>query len=175
MTVPSAWMPAARIERIIVHWTAGGHKASGLDLTHYHLLIEGDGKLVRGLPTIDGNGIGSGQIGRRASHTLNCNTGSIGVSLCCMARAVESPFNAGPSPMTREQWDALTPVLAALVRRYGAAVTDKTILTHAEVQPNLGIRQRGKWDITRLAFEPSIIGAKACGDLMRDRLRRALI
>ena len=56
--VPAAWMPAARLERIIFHWTAGAHRASGLDKSHYHILIEGDGKMVRGGPSIAANGIG---------------------------------------------------------------------------------------------------------------------
>ncbi|WP_248311241.1 peptidoglycan-binding protein [Bosea sp. UNC402CLCol] len=53
--VPSDWMPAAQMDRIIVHWTAGAHRGSGLDRSHYHVLIEGDGKLVRGIPPISLN------------------------------------------------------------------------------------------------------------------------
>lgn len=166
LVVPLSWMPAAQMSRIIVHWTAGSHRASGLDRSHYHLLIEGDGKLVRGIPPIslnDAHGCKPGY----AAHTLNCNTGSIGVSLCCMAGAVESPFNAGPAPMTRVQWDALPGVLADLCRRYGIPITPKTVLSHAEVQPVLNIQQRGKWDISRLAFDHCLVGATACGDAMR--------
>ncbi|WP_330166570.1 peptidoglycan recognition protein family protein [Rhizobium sp. GN54] len=109
-----------------------------------------------------------------AAHTLNANSGSIGVSLCCMAGASESPFSAGRAPMTRAQWDAMTSVVADLCRRYGIAVTDRTVLSHAEVQPNLGIAQRGKWDFSRLAFDPSVVGAKACGDKMRAEVRAKL-
>lgn len=166
--VPTAWMPAAKMDRIIVHWTAGGHKGSALDKEHYHLLIEADGGIVRGKPSIDLNDRGGVKAGY-AAHTLNCNTGSIGVSLCCMADAVESPFKAGSAPMTREQWDQLPHVLAALCRRYGIPVTPKTVLSHAEVQGTLGIKQKGKWDIARLAFDPSVVGAKACGDVFRAR------
>lgn len=163
--VPLAWMPPARLERIIVHWTAGQHRASALDKSHYHILIEGDGTLIRGGPSIAANGIGG--FGPRASHTLNCNTGSIGVSLCCMAGAIESPFQPGPAPMTAMQWSVLPGVVADLCRRYSIPVTRTTVLSHAEVQVNLGIKQRGKWDIARLAFDPSVKGAKACGDLLR--------
>lgn len=120
---------------------------------------------MRGTPSIAADGIGG--TGPRASHTLNCNTGSIGVSLCCMAGAIESPFNAGSAPMTAEQWSALPRVLADLCRRYGIAVSPRTVLSHAEVQGTLGIAQRGKWDITRLSFDPSVKGAKACGDAFR--------
>lgn len=43
------------------------------------------------------------------------------------------------------------------------------MLSHAEVQTTLGIRQSGKWDVARLAFDPSVVGAKAVGDLFRKR------
>ncbi|MGF7055404.1 hypothetical protein GGC47_004615 [Bosea sp. OAE752] len=46
-------------------------------------------------------------------------------------------------------------------------MTPKTVLSHAEVQGTLKIAQRGKWDIARLAFDPSAVGAKACGDTFR--------
>lgn len=170
--VPASWMPKATMKGIVVHWTAGAHKASALDKSHYHLLIEADGTLVRGVPTIDLN-----QAPARkgyAAHTLNCNSGFIGVSLCCMAGAVEQPFNAGSHPMTRTQWDRLPYVLAALCERYSIDPTPKTVLSHAEVQTNLGIKQRGKWDISRLAFDPSVKGAKACGDLFRASTRTLL-
>lgn len=169
--VPASWMPAAKMQRIIVHWTAGQHRASDLDRQHYHLLIEGDGTVVRGVPTIDLNQ--SPARAGYAAHTLNCNSGSIGVSLCCMAGAVESPFDAGPQPMTRTQWDKAADVLAVLCARYGIEPTRQTLLSHAEVQDTLGIRQRGKWDISRLAFDPSTVGAHACGDrLRRETLAR---
>ncbi|MDX3929086.1 MAG: peptidoglycan recognition family protein [Shinella sp.] len=170
--IPVDWMPAAKMDRIICHWTAGANKASSFDGEHYHILIEDDGKLVRGIPSIKLNEapVKKGY----AAHTLNCNSGSIGVSLCCMGGSTESPFNAGKYPMTQAQWDALTSVIAQLAKRYGIAVTDKTVLSHAEVQNNLGIAQRGKWDFTRLAFDPSIKGAKACGDKMRAEAKAKL-
>lgn len=166
--VPALWMPAARLERVICHWSAGAYKASGLDKTHYHLIVEGDGNLVRGVHPISANGIGA--TGSRASHTLNCNTGSIGVSLACMAGAVERPFNPGRSPMTPTQWATLPRVVADLCRRYGIPVTERTVLSHAEVEPTLKIRQRGKWDFT---WRP---GMAAPGNPVKvgDELRHAV-
>lgn len=171
--VPADWMPAAQMNRVIVHWTAGAHRASGLDRSHYHILIEGGGKLVRGIPSIDLNDAGGAKPGY-AAHTLNCNTGSIGVSLCCMAGAIERPFKTGTAPMTRAQWDALA-VLADLCRRYSIPVTPRTVLSHAEVQGTLGIKQNGKWDISRLAFDPSVVGSKACGDQFRSSTSSLLV
>jgi hypothetical protein len=60
-------------------------------------------------------------------------------------------------------------------RRYDIPVTPKTVLSHAEVQNNLGIKQRGKWDISRLAVDPSMNGAKACGDLLRASVAAVLV
>lgn len=167
ITVPSSWMPLVPMRGIVVHWTAGGHNPTTFDKGHYHILIAGDGTVIRGTPTIDlnQNPVRKGY----AAHTRNCNSGWIGVSLACMAGAVESPFNAGSAPMTKAQWDKLPHVLAALCERYSIDVTPKTVLSHAEVQTNLGIAQSGKWDIARLAFDPSVKGAKACGDIFRAR------
>ena len=166
-TLPPAWMPACTMTGIVVHWSAGAHKASGLDRSHYHVMIEDDGRLVRGTRSIKDNAAPLSRL--YAAHTLGHNTGIIGVSLCCMAGAVESPFSVGVAPMTRTQWEVLPHVLAALCRRYAIPVDRKTVLSHAEVQGTLGIRQRGKWDITRLAFDPSVTGAHAVGDLFRSR------
>ncbi|OHV84141.1 peptidoglycan recognition family protein [Rhizobium sp. LCM 4573] len=164
-TLPAEWLPRAKMQRVICHWTAGGHRASDFDRSHYHILIEADGNVVRGKPSIALNEAPAKK--GYAAHTRNCNSGSIGVSLCCMALATEAPFNPGPAPMTKAQWDKLAVVVADLCRAYAIPVTPKTVLSHAEVQTNLGIKQSGKWDFTRLAFAPDVKGAKACGDLLR--------
>lgn len=166
--IPSAWLPSVRMERVIAHWTAGGHKATEFDRGHYHILIEGDGKLVKGIPSIALN-VSPVKPGY-AAHALNANSGSIGVSLCCMAGATESPFRAGNSPMMERQWNTLTVVLRELCAKYSIPVTPRTVLSHAEVQSNLGIAQRGKWDFTRLPFALDVIGSKACGDKMRREI-----
>jgi hypothetical protein len=44
----------------------------------------------------------------------------------------------------------------------------QTVLTHAEVQPTLGVKQRGKWDITRLSFKPDLVGAIPVGNYIRE-------
>lgn len=170
--VPLDWMPWAKMQRIIVHWTGGANKASGLDKEHYHILIEGDGNLVRGTHTIADNE--SAADGRYAAHTRGCNTGSIGVSLCGMAGAKESPFNAGSQPITAKQWGVLAGILSDLCRRYAINPGPTTVLSHAEVQGTLGIAQNGKWDIATLPFDPGIKGAKAIGDQMRAAVKARL-
>lgn len=170
--IPSSWMPAAKMDRVICHWTAGRHKASATDKKHYHVLIEGDGTVVKGDPSIKLNEAPAKD--GYAAHTRNCNSGSIGVSMCCMWNAKESPFDAGPAPMTKVQWTKMVQCVAELCVRYKIPVTPKTVLSHAEVQANLGIAQRGKWDFTRLAFDISTAGAKACGDKLRRDVSAAI-
>jgi hypothetical protein len=138
--VPAGWMPAAKMARVIVHWTAGTYTPSSLDRGHYHVLVNGDGMLVRGTPSIVVNGLPKARPGY-AAHTRNCNTGSIGIAICAMAGAVESPFDAGRYPVRLEQWSALIEACADLCARYGIPVSPQTVLSHAEVQETLAIKQ----------------------------------
>lgn len=170
--IPPDWLPDARMKRIHVHWTAGTHTANATDRKHYHVLVEGDGKLVRGNPSIKLNEapLSTGS----AAHTRSANTGAIGISMCCMSGAVERPFNPGRFPMTEVQWDVMVQAVADLAKRYDIAVTPKTVLTHAEVQPNLGIKQSGKWDVAILAFDPAFNTPKRVGDRLRTEVRAAM-
>lgn len=169
--VPDAWMPVAAMKRIIVHWTAGGYTANAVDRAAYHILIEESGKLVRGTHSIVDNV--STADGNYAAHTLKCNTGSIGVSMCCMHQCVEKPFAAGKFPLTDRQWQAMLQVVAQLCRRYGIDVTPQTVLGHGEVQKNLGILQKSKWDPMVLPWQPGL-SREQVGDLLRDRIREIL-
>jgi hypothetical protein len=163
--VPDSWMPAVEMKRIHVHWTAGGHRANSTDLNAYHILIEGDGNVVRANKSIAANAPGSGM--SPASHTKNANTRAIGVSMCAMREARESPFFGGSHPLTRTQWDVMIKVVAILAKKYNIPVTRQTVLTHAEVQPTLGIIQNNKWDINRLPFTNDFVGHYPIGDEMR--------
>lgn len=156
------------LQRTITHWTAGGNRASDTDLEHYHFVTEHDGKVVAGKREPEDN-IVTGD-GDYAAHVLNLNTGSIGVAMAGMRGAAESPFDAGPSPITEKQFEAHCLLLAELHRQYSIPITPKTCLTHAEVEPTLGVKQRGKWDIARLPFKPEIRGAIPVGDYMRERV-----
>lgn len=172
--VPDAWLPKAAMKRIINHWTAGTHKANATDREHYHLLIEGDGKLVRGDHEISDN-VNTGD-GDYAAHTRGANTGAIGVSICCMGGAdvrESNPYNPGRWPPTMAQWETLVAVNAELCAAYGIPVTPETVLSHAEVEGTLGIKQAGKWDFTRLPFFPETT-ARAIGDRFRKEVVVAL-
>jgi hypothetical protein len=132
--VPRAWLPNARVERIILHWTAGGPYPNLIDGLHYHLLVDKDGHVSRGrFP-----------VGRWCPHTRHLNTGSVGIAACGMAKAEPSPFSAGPSPLNEAQVAMLCAAAAEVAVRYDLVVTERTVLTHCEVPRVYGVPQRGR-------------------------------
>jgi hypothetical protein len=157
------------MKRSITHWTGGAGRASAKDRQHYHKITEFDGVVVDGTEAIADNIVTSD--GDYAAHTLKLNTGSGGFAMAGMAGATESPFNPGQFPITEIQFEAhCRDVLAPFHLQYNIPVTDRTCLTHAEVEGTLGVKQRGKWDLTRLPFKPELRGARAVGDYMRERV-----
>ena len=163
------WMPNCAMKRVIFHWTVGRYKANDFEKEHYHFLIEGDGKVVRGEHSIADNV--STADGSYAAHTLGCNTGSIGIAACCMMNCKESPFQAGPCPMTETQFEAMAEVAAELCKFYDIPVTPQTVLGHGEVQINLGIKQRGKWDAMVMPWSARLNSSQV-GDSFRTLVRR---
>jgi N-acetylmuramoyl-L-alanine amidase len=169
--VPEDWMPDCQMDRIITHWTAGGHHASTIDREHYHIIVEADGRLVRGDHSIADNVRTSDN--DYAAHTRGLNTRSIGISVCSMLGAVQNPFRAGAAPMTREQYEAMAIAVADLCQRYGIAVTPRTVLGHGEVQAILNVEQRGKWDPMVLPWDPDE-PIRAVGDAFRQMVESRL-
>lgn len=155
------------LKRIVAHWTVGKYTANAIDRKHYHFIVEGDGNIVEGDHKPEANI--KPVSGRYAAHTRALNTGSIGVSMASMHGA-QWPDKAGPYPFTEAQFNAMCKLIAGLCKRYNIAVTPQTVLSHAEVQPTLGVKQNGKWDFTIIPFMPHVKGAKACGDEMRRRV-----
>jgi hypothetical protein len=148
VAAPLAARVPSGLVRIILHWTAGGGHPTAHDRKYYHYLIDSDGKAYDGnLPPTANI---STKDGGYAEHTMGCNAGSIGIAFCGMRGAIERPFAAGPSPLTRAQIDIGAAFVAGVADRYGIPITPRTVLSHAEVQPTLGIAQEGKWDISWL-------------------------
>ena len=166
MIIPQEWLPAVPMKRVHLHWPAGRHEPNPVDLRAYHLLVTGKPEIVRGRPSIALNS-GSLQTGYSA-HTLNANTNAISLAICGMFGAVESPFDPGPFPITEDQFRLSAKACAVICEAYDIPVSRRTTLSHAEIEPTLGIKQRWKWDITRLPWNPSVRGAIAIGDLWRD-------
>lgn len=154
--------------RTITHWTGGGYRANAKDKRHYHLLTEFDGNQVRGKEDPEDNIVTSDD--DYAAHTLNLNSGSIGTAMCGMMGAQEYPLDYGDFPITEKQFERHCMMLAEVHANYAIPVNEFTCITHAEVEPRLGVKQRNKWDLTVLPFKEDIRGAYAVGDYMRKRV-----
>lgn len=158
------------LHRIHMHWTAGAYGAIQLELNHYHVLILEDGKVVLGNKMPEANA--NTRDGHYMAHTRAANSGAIGVAVDCMGGAKEHPFEAGNYPMTRVQLRSMAREVANLCDTYDIPVSRYSTLTHAEIQPTLGIRQRFKWDITwipgmRGPGDPILVG-DAIREMIRD-------
>lgn len=160
------------MKRIIMHWTAGTNKISPIDKEHYHEIVDSAGNREFGNLKPEANlNISDGVY---LAHTRGLNTGSIGLAMAGMHNANDRPFSAGNYPLTQTQLNAFVKMVAEYAETYGIPVTRKTILTHAEVQPTLGVAQRGKWDITWL---PDMTGPQdpvAVGDRLRAMVMDAM-
>lgn len=156
------------MKRVIIHWTAGTHNVSAVDKKHYHYIIGGDGAVVAGDLPVSAN---ESTATAYAAHTRGLNTGSIGVAFAAMHGAKERPFSAGRYPITEGQVAAMARLVFDLCEKYGIPVTPETVLTHAEVEPTLGVSQSGKWDVTWLPNMDQAGNARAVGDLLRQKVR----
>ena len=165
------------MQRIHMHWTAGGHKPNiDYDLKSYHFVVDGSSKIHHGKHKVKNNYVPSGQKLSKpyAAHTLNANSNAIGVSLCAMAGAQERPFKAGNAPIKKEQYNTFCKLIADLCYIFNVPLTNRTVLTHAEVEPVLGKAQNQKWDIMVLPFDkewgsnvkdPIVVGNKIRKDI----------
>lgn len=158
------------MRRVVIHWTVGHYSASDHDRQFYHFLVEGDGKVVRGIHSVSDNENTSD--GDYAAHTRGLNTGSIGVAACCMVGAQERPFRPGPKPLKQIQWRVMAEVVAELCDRYEIAVSDQTVLGHGEVEATLNRPQAGKWDPMILPWAPGL-SRREVGDQFRAMVREA--
>ena len=156
----------SKMARIVLHWTAGSHNVSDIDREHYHRVVAGDGTIVKGDHPIEDNL--STSDGIYAAHTRGCNAGAIGVAMAGMMGA-EGPGRLGKYPLTKVQFDACIELVRKLAKQYRIPVTLSTVLSHAEVQTTLGIKQNGKVDISfGIPGKPDLKSARACGDYIRS-------
>jgi hypothetical protein len=161
------------MKRIILHWTAGAYGVNNVEADAYHFIVNRDGSFTAGLDKPEDN-IPPLRPGAYAAHTLNLNSHSIGIAVDAMAGARERPLHTGPSPITPEQLDGLVGLTARLCMKYGIPVTRETVLSHAEVQRTLVVKQRPKWDITWLPGMQATGDAIEIGDVLRARVRTAI-
>ena len=164
---------AVPMKRIILHWSAGNGTVSDLEKQHYHRIVDHEGKVHQGHHPVSDN-IPPLTTGNYAAHTRMLNSYSIGVAMSAMRHAREAPFSWGDSPMTEVQVDALCLTVSALCTQYGIEVTPSTVLTHAEVQGTLGVRQNAKWDITILPGMELPQSPRKVGDILRSKINSNL-
>lgn len=154
---------ASGLSRVHWHWTGGHHKPNRDDKRPYHVLFEGSGAMIRLAALTD-----------YRPHTLNANSGAAGLSLCGMFEARERPFHAGPEPITEAQLDALVRETAEICKAYDIPVSQWSTLSHAEIQPTLGIKQNNKWDYTWLPGMSATGDPIEVGNKIRDMVRQEM-
>jgi hypothetical protein len=160
------------LHRVHLHWTAGAYGDIAMERKAYHVLILHDGRVVMGDYAPEANADTSD--GHYAAHTRAANSGAIGVSLDAMGGAQERPFNAGPYPITETQLKRAALEIANLCETYDIPVTKYSVLTHAEVQPTLGVKQRFKWDVTWIPGMTSPGDPVEVGNVIRQMIRAYL-
>lgn len=161
---------------IVNHWTGGGYTASAVDREHYQAIIEGSANVVYGDNTPEDQI--STSDGIYGAHTRAFNTKCIGVACAAMLGGKESaghPNYGSSAPLMEVQFHEMCKVNAGFCIKYNIPVTDKTVLMHSEVQPNLGIQQNGKWDLNVLPWDASIFGHRMVGDHMRELTSKYLL
>jgi hypothetical protein len=160
------------LHRVHLHWTAGAYGVIDMERRAYNELVDRDGNVHSGVfrPEAQANY----RVGHAASHTLNGNTGAIGLAVDAMAGAVERPFDPGSAPLTWPQLDALCARAAQHCEMYDIPVSRWSVMTHAEVQPTLGIVQRWKWDITWLPDMSAPGDPVQVGDRLRAMVREQM-
>lgn len=158
------------IRGVVWHWTAGANGIIELEREHYNFLTDTNGNIYDGNHTIASQAAYDWRKGVGASHTLSMNTGWVGISQDAMAGASGWPMDWGTHPITWEGTDAMLEKTMEVCEEYNIPVSRWTTLSHAEVQPTLGIRQRNKWDYMVLPDDKSVRDPVQVGDELRKRM-----
>lgn len=148
------------MKKIIIHWTGGVYVPNSTDRSHYHFLIDGEGKTINGTHKVEDNEDCTD--GNYAAHCGGGNTGSIGVALCGMW--------SNDYPIKRKQLEAMCKLVAELSIKYKIPISTDTILTHSEFghkYPNS--TSFGKVDIDKLPCI-SLYDRKSCGNWIRNKV-----
>lgn len=156
------------MNRIVIHWTAGGHQPNNEDYQHYHFMINKDGLKINGKYKPEDN-LDCSKSGKYAAHTGGGNTGSIGIAMCGMA-GFKNRNNVGKYPLTAKQVEACFKEVAKLCKQYKIKVTPYTVFTHYEFGlRNPNTTSKGKIDIIYLPSYPNI-PANKIGDFIRNKV-----
>jgi len=159
------------VRGIVWHWTAGANGLIDLERKAYNFLHDTKGNTYDGFSTVSEQVMYDWRRGIGASHTKSMNTGWIGQSVDAMAGAKQTnPITWGSNPITWEGIDAMLEKSAELVEEYDIPVSRWTTLSHAEVEPTLGIAQRWKWDYVVLPGDTVSRNPVEVGNVLRKRM-----
>lgn len=156
------------MKRIIIHWTGGTNFPNSLDLTHYHFVVDKNGRVIEGKfkPSDNLNCYD----GRYAAHTGGGNTGSIGIAVCGML-GYEGPKRVGQFPILQVQMETLFKKCAELCKQYNISIGPDTVLTHYEFGlKNPKTTSAGKIDINFLPYKPELKPGEV-GDFIRGKVK----
>lgn len=156
------------MNRIVIHWTAGGHQPNNEDYQHYHYMINKDGFVFSGKYTPADNL--NCNDGKYAAHTGGGNTGSIGIAMCGMA-GFKNRNNVGKYPITGVQLERCFELTAKLCKKYKIQINPYTVFTHYEFglrNPNTS--SKGKIDIIYLPPYPNV-PTNQVGEFIRNKVK----
>lgn len=161
------------ITRIHWHWTVSGYLVTPRITSHYNGVFDYEGNEYDGGAPPEQQAYYSSRFG--VSHSLSSNTGAVGLAVACLSGVKANwgsmAVDQGQYPITWKGIDAMLEKTMELCKEFDIYPSPWTTLNHAEIQPNLGIRQKGKWDIQILPDQPKkILSAKVAGDMMRARM-----
>lgn len=162
------------INRVHWHWTASTYNVTWDVRRHYNNVFDHEGnEYDGGTPAQQQAMYLPNRFG--VSHTLNGNTGAVGLAVVGMSGANANwganTVDQGKFPMTWEAIDAMLEKTVEYCRAFDIKPSPWTTLTHAEVQTNIGIRQNGKWDIRCLPDNPKqLLTEIAAGNALRKRM-----
>lgn len=164
------------LHRVIWHWTASTYDVTHSDLTHYNMVFDYQGNAYEGAarPEHQANYNWKRKIG--VSHTRNSNTGCVGLSVSAMHGASGWPkLDWGSYPLTWDGIDAMLEYTAELCEEFDIPVSPWSTLSHAEVEPTLGIPQKSKWDFMVLPGSTAPEDPVKIGNELRHRLKEKFL
>lgn len=164
----------ARLHRVQWHWSASKYAVTAFDLKHYNVVHDFEGNTYDGGARPEHQANYDWRRGVGVSHTKNANTGAIGECVVAMHGATGWPLNQGDFPLTWEGIDAMLRSSIDHHHNFDIPITPYSMLSHAEVEPTLGIAQSGKWDYMTLPDGTKIMDPVECGDFLRERMRNMM-
>lgn len=137
---------------IVLHWTASGYSPNITDLNHYHYLITGQGRVIKGFHSIEDNF--NCYDGNYAAHIDEGNTNTIGIAMCGMYE-FKNREEVGKYPLTKKQVEKCFLLTSQLMKKYNIPLSNVTTHYHFGLKhPNT--LNAGKIDIIYLPPYPAI-------------------